>query len=142
MSSALEWTLDRTGYRSDGIFGILRDENGQTLAVTLEHAYANDSGGFEPKVAAGNYTCDRHAPNRLPYETFELQGVPDFQGKPVTGILIHILNFNSESDGCIGVGRSLAASPSGMMIANSKEAFEEIMNRLDGVQSFQLSIVA
>ena len=138
-------TLTRTAYRSDGIFGMLTKDDGTELAVTLEHAFPGTQAmaAFVPKVAAGVYTCIRHAPNRLPYVTFELQNVPDFQGKSVTGILIHILNYNADSDGCVGVGRRIVPSdknPSEQMITSSENTFNMIMDLQRGVDEFQLTV--
>jgi Family of unknown function (DUF5675) len=131
--------LERMKYLPDGIFSVLTDESGNQIAVGLEHVYTNGI-TLTAKVAPGTYTCTRHAPNRLPYETFELQNVPDFQGKPVTGILIHILNYDSQSEGCIGVGEAIADSPQGKMITNSKITFERFMKLQQGVNSFTLEI--
>lgn len=138
----MDLILKRSMYREDGIFGRLLDESGDLIAHTLERAYDNGSGGWVPKVAADIYSCVRHPPNRLPYETFLLQNVPDFQGKPVSGILIHILNFNRESEGCIGVGESLNFTAKGEeMLVNSKVAFEKFMELQKGVDSFNLVII-
>lgn len=131
----LNLKLERNKYTKDGVFGILYDDKGQQIAVTLEHVYLNGT-TFTAKVSHGEYTCLRHAPNRVPYETFELQNVPNFQGKPVTGILIHCGNFDKDSEGCILVGDSV----SGTMITNSKATFQKLMNLQTGVDSFTLTI--
>ncbi len=134
--------LQRIGNYADGILGHLTDENGLGYGCTMEHAYqAVDGLDYLPKVAAGVYKCVRHAPNRLPYETFELQNVPDFQGKPVTGILIHIGNYNTDSDGCILVGSGLVVESSGVhMLLHSKNTFELIMDTQKGLNEFTLTI--
>jgi len=124
-------TLKRNKWTLDGIFGMLYDENNKQIAVTLEHSY-----NCMPKVAAGTYTCVRHAPNRLPYATFELQNVPDFKGSIVTGILIHIGNYNHDSDGCILLG----SERNGDMIMHSKKTFEAFMDLKKDVDSFILTI--
>lgn len=112
-------TLQRLSRSQYGIFGEMREtDGGATVCVTLEHNY----GGLA-KLAAGTYTCMRHAPNRLPYETFEVMGVPNFQGKPVTGILFHVLNFDRESLGCVGVGDFATET----MIHDSQAAFHRLM---------------
>lgn len=131
--------LERNKYTKDGVFGILYDDKGQEIAVTLEHVYLNGT-TLTAKVSHGEYTCLRHAPNRVPYETFELQNVPNFQGKPVTGILIHVLNYNNESEGCIGVGEAVVESPKGKMITNSKVTFDKLMDLQKDVTSFTLEI--
>lgn len=136
-------TLTRKEFRADGIFGELRDENDHLLGVTLEHAYP-DGDQFVPKVPLGTYRCVRHAPNRLPYETFMVQGVPDFQGEPVSGILIHRGNFASDSIGCILIGESIAQNgPNGaQMILRSRITFEGFMKLQRNVDKFQLTITS
>lgn len=138
-------TLKRNSSEAYGIFGTLYDEANNVIAVTLEHAYDSGlgNGSYAPKVAPGVYICQRHAPNRLSYETFELQNVPSFQNKDVSGILIHILNYDAESEGCIGVGRNVVPNPnkSGKnMITSSKNTFLKIMDLQKGLESFTLTI--
>lgn len=139
-------TLKRTDYRDDGIYGFLLDESQNQVSVTLEHAFDSGlgNGSYVPKIAAGTYTCVRHpATPHLPYEKFQLLNVPDFQGKAVTEILIHIGNFNSDSDGCILVGRRVAPStktPGENMITSSGNTFGKIMDLQVGLTSFTLTI--
>lgn len=135
----MDLTLKRERFLSTGIFGTLTTTQFDTfVAKTLEHAYPDVINGWKPKVASGIYICQRHPPNRLPYETFMLQNVPPFQGQPVDGILIHILNYDSESEGCIGVGNQTDANYT--MILNSKTTFNSLMDLQVGVQTFQLTI--
>ena len=132
-------TLERYRFTSDGIFGYLRDDNNRLTLNTLEHAFP-DGESFVPKLAEGTYVCQRgmhqlaHMP--LPFETFELGNVPDFQGEKVWGILIHVGNFNGDSEGCILVG--LAAGDSS--IISSKEAFARFMAAEEGVNEFTLTV--
>lgn len=136
-------TLQRSDYLADGILGVLTKDDNDQIACTLEHAFPAEvmTEGYKPKVAAGVYQCYRHAPNRLPYETFEVMNVPDFQGKPVTGILIHIGNFNANSDGCILVGRRFSKGAGNIsMVTESALTFDSVMLILKSVDSFQLTI--
>lgn len=139
--------LVRLTYDSYGVFGILQDEAGNEICKTLEHAfpliYGDDPISYFAKVAKGEYKCVRHAPNRLPYETWELQNVPPFQGKPVAGILIHVGNYNHDSDGCILVGRRIVPipdDPAENMVTSSQNTFNKLMDLQKGVDSFILTI--
>lgn len=137
--------LFRDEYREDGIFGKLVDEHNNQVAVTLEHSYdaGMGNGGYIPKIAAGTYTCVRHAPNRLPYETFMLENVPPFQGHPVSGILIHIGNYDKDSIGCILLGRRIVpnpATPGTNMITSSKNTFNAFMDMQRDLNSFTLVV--
>jgi hypothetical protein len=129
------FTLNRLSFSQDGVFGLMISDQGDTYRV-LEHAFLQPDGSYKPKVMVGTYTCQRHAPNKFPYETFELVDVPPFMGEPVTGILIHIGNFDKDSDGCLLIGIGQEAN----MITESKIAFDKFMASLAGVEHFQLTI--
>lgn len=135
-------TITRDEYRADGIFGFMTSDAGFTC-YTLEHAYdsGRGDGSFVPKVDAGTYICKRHAPNRLPYDTFELQDVPPFQGQPVTGVLIHRGNYDKDSEGCILIGASIfTASDGSQMITSSAPTFNKFMSLQSNIDEFTLTI--
>lgn len=131
--------LQRNYFLQSGIFGQCSN------FFTLEHAYATDGGGFEPKVAAGRYRCARGMhrlhPDSPEFETFEVQGVPNFRGAPVTGILFHPGNWNADSKGCICVGSRIGPmSNGGKMLCSSDAAFLAFMEERKGIDSFYLTI--
>ena len=74
-------TLKNTDFSDDGIFGVLLDEAGNQIAVTLQHAYEQVDGKFSPKIPAGTYECVRGkhqlAGMTEPFETFEITGVAE-----------------------------------------------------------------
>jgi Family of unknown function (DUF5675) len=142
----MNFTLQRQASAKDGCFGTLTNDSGFEC-VTLEHAYPvsfySPNSTYEPKVVAGTYTCVLHQPNRLPYVTYELQNVPDFQGQPVSGILIHIGNFNKDSDGCILLGKMIQSIGDGTlsrMVASSSPTFKKFMAILNNELEFTLTI--
>lgn len=130
--------LKRTDYRPDGIFGEITSPD--FTCYTLEHAYANNGHGFQPKVPSGTYTCVRgthkleHGPS---FETFEVTGVEGH-----SGILFHVGNVNGDSDGCILLGLNIiTGSEDGMQtIHASREAFNKFINVQAGVDSFTIVI--
>jgi Family of unknown function (DUF5675) len=140
--------LQLTRARSDmyGIFGVLCDETGATLCLTLEHAYQDttDSSSiipdnYVPKLAVGTYICKKgmhQLKNGIKFETFEVLGVPDFQGSPVTGILFHIGNYNKDSEGCILLGSEIAAG----CLVNSGVAFTSFASLQSDVDEFTLIV--
>jgi len=126
--------LTRTACRPDGILGILSDDDGDQLAVTLEHSY-----GGVPKLPAGTYTCQR-GPHRLKgmtesFQTYEVMGVPGH-----AGILFHAGNYNADSQGCILLGRVSCESPKGCMVTSSRSTFARWMLGLGDTQSFTLVV--
>lgn len=132
----MNFSIKRTQYGLYGVFGELKSEDGKTNLYTLEHGYKIGNDWF-PKVAAGTYTCKRYDSPDHGYEVFVLEGVPPFQGAPVTFIEIHIGNHTSDSEGCILVGCSRGAG----IILDSRIAFENFMEVQKDVDSFTLTIV-
>lgn len=122
----MEFTLTRTDFKDTGIFGTLEGE-GLELA-TLEHNY-----DCKPKLPDGVYTCIRgqHVLHSGPVEAFEVQNVPGH-----TGILLHVGNYNQDSEGCVLLGLAHV----GDMITGSKSAFNEFMSKLTGIDSFTLTV--
>lgn len=136
----VKMVLTRAKSTPEGIFGKLCQEDGTFFAYTLEHAYETDPGVFKPKVAKGVYTCVR-GQHRLhsmteDFTTFEVKGVPDFQDKPVSGILFHWGNYQKDSDGCILLGSTMLLN----IIGNSRLTFADFMKFMDGVDHFELTI--
>lgn len=138
----MDITLSRTDYRPDGIFGILTATKTHAfICISLEHSYNN-----LPKLAPGVYRCVR-GEHKLhdgkPLDAFMVLNVPDFEGKSVFGILFHILNFNSESEGCIGLGKQRGFKTDGSwMLMKSKDAFTEFMKLQENVDEFILTVNA
>ncbi len=127
-------TLTRQQFLECGIFSLLKDEDGNIIAHTLEHSY-----DCKPKVYDGTFTCVRgiHHLDHIPVvETFEVIGVTGHEG-----ILFHVGNYNKDSDGCILLGTGVAMLDDGsQMITDSKVAFDKFMALLTGIESFSLVV--
>lgn len=133
----VSFVLTHTRFCADGIFGELKKLDGTHVCYTLEHSYDN-----KPKLVDGIYNCLR-GPHRLhsmteDFTTFEIKGIPDFDGKPVTGVLFHWGNYNSSSEGCVLMGTTQDLT----MIGNSRKAFANFMESLDGVDNFKLKVIS
>jgi hypothetical protein len=128
-------TLIRNDFREDGIFGVLLDDLGNQIAVTLEHAYVQADSSYQPKLGKGMYQCMRGehqlAGMSQPFETFEITGVPGH-----TDILFHRGNYNADSAGCVLLGNAVSEN----MITNSKLAFYSFMVKLNGIDTFTLTV--
>lgn len=124
----MKLTLKRYEFNENGIFGHLTVEN--NVFHTLEHAYPVDN-TCKPKIPVGEYTCKRGTYPKNG-ETFEVMNVPNH-----TFILVHVGNYNKDSNGCILVG----LDRSGDMITSSKKAFTEFMKLMDGLNEFELEVI-
>jgi hypothetical protein len=136
----MDLRLTRKDQRSDGIFGELTNSKNEVVAYTLEHAYANADGTYSPKIPVGTYVCKRGqhqlASMKQPFETFEVQNVPNH-----ANILIHMGNWNCDSEGCVLVGEAITDSFKGKMVTNSKNVFAEFMQLQKGCDTFTLVVV-
>lgn len=132
----ISFILTHTRFCPDGIFGELTKEDGTFVAYTVEHSYEN-----KPKLVDGEYTCVRGihhlGPELKEINTFEIKGIPPFQGHDVTGILFHPgNNGQSESSGCALMGSAITNN----MVINSRATWQAFMKSLEGINSFQLSV--
>lgn len=137
----MNFTIKRSDYRPDGIFSFILNENNEEVFATLEHAYEDEHGGYEPKIPPGKYSCQRGL-HRLhgmteDFETFEILGVEGHDG-----LLFHCGNFNKDSEGCILVGEKVADFGQSKGVTNSRFAFAQFMKMQEGVNMFQLTVVA
>lgn len=132
----LDVKLVRMNRRADGIFSDLLID-GERAFFTLDHAYPLGD-EFVPKLYAGTFRCVRSS-HRLhgmthDFETFEITGVDGHNG-----ILFHWGNFNANSEGCVLLGEHLVkADP--WMVGDSKRAFAAFMERMDGIDEFDLVV--
>jgi|ERR1035437_3433898 hypothetical protein len=122
--------LRRTVFDINGIFGELTGYG--CHFYTLEHSYNN-----QPKLPPGKYSCVRgihKLHDGIPFEAFQVMDVPGHEG-----ILLHKGNYNSDSDGCVLIGKGLDLSKN--MITESKDAFDELMLLQSSFDSFTLTVV-
>jgi hypothetical protein len=140
----------RTEYLQTGIFGEL-ELSPNVILSTLEHAYGikNEDKSqtlWTPKIAEGMYTCVRGIhqlealPGKMPpppFQTFQIMGIPDFSGKPVTKCLFHPGNTENDSHGCVLLGDF----QQGSAIFKSRDAFAKFMAELEGINNFPLTIL-
>lgn len=135
--------LVRNAKRIDGIFSdLFFEDEAERMFECLEHSYQNDAGEFEPKIPNGTFTCVRgmhqlgHEGNLTPpFSTFEVTGVEGH-----SGLLFHRGNFNKDSAGCILVGQNIANVGGAEIITGTVQAFEAFLERLDGIDEFELEV--
>lgn len=137
----MDMTLRRMKSGKDGIFSELLKDDNSIFCQTLEHAYPNPDGSvFVPKIYNGLFICQkgRHKLDRGPFfETFEITGVAGH-----TGLLFHVGNFNSDSDGCVLLGLgSITGKGSLTMLTDSKDAFNAFMVLQGGSDRFHLTVI-
>jgi hypothetical protein len=127
-------TLKRQSFNSWGIISELTEANGEEVAVTLEHAYQSPT-GYLPKLPDGTYTCvlgTHQLSSGGPQSLYEITNVPGHQG-----ILMHVGNYNRDSEGCVLVGTALGQE----CITGSKTALGKFME-LQGGENFTLTVLS
>lgn len=132
--------LKRNEVGPDGVFGTLRDENGNLIAKTLEHAFGDDQTGYRSIIPIGTYQCIRgdHKLHGMDddFTTYEISGVAGH-----TGLLFHWGNLNKDSEGCVLLGEDAIRAPEGHMLTKSRITFAKFMGFQDGCDSFTLVVV-
>jgi hypothetical protein len=128
------------GFRQDGIFSDLLDDQGNGLFAIGEHAYRQDNGLYLPKIPDGTYVCVRGIHRLIDmadsFETFEITNVPDH-----TNILWHVGNYPQlDSEGCCLVGSAINKGPTAWMITQSRIAFENFMQLHVNDKTFNLVV--
>ena len=131
------FTIKRTHYRDDGVFGVM-DREGQPFCVTIELPWKNNQKEISC-IPEGEYLCERFL-RSSGQETFLVLNVPNRDG-----ILIHTANTISDLRGCIGIAEFFhkkdVSGNTQTSVGMSKDAFNEFMNMLSGQKTFKLVIV-
>lgn len=119
-----------------GVFGATTI-NGEAFCVSLELPDRNNKVGVSC-IPAGLYECRRYQSPRFG-ETFQ---VMDVDGR--TYILFHAGNTTDDSRGCVLLGQyfgKLRGDHVRRAVLNSGKTFRAFMDRMVGVDSFNLEIV-
>lgn len=119
-------TVRRVALLEEGCFGVLL-YLGVPFAVSIERTF--DDGN--PIIPAGTYNCTARRYNRGGYETFEITGVAGH-----SLLLFHKANWETDLEGCVGVGESFAVLNGKLAIAQSGEGFAEFMRKVGDMPSF------
>ena len=131
----MDLQLKRTSFAENGIFGELQDMQGNRVAYTLEHAYQQDDGSWQPKVPAGTYTCQlgshQLAHMTHPFQTYEITNVPGH-----SSILYHSGNLENDSSGCVLLGDEQTADG----LLNSRIAFNKFMVLENNAPTFNVTV--
>lgn len=124
-------TLSRS-YTKFGVLGNLYMPGGKVLK-TLERPWTENL-PFISSIPPGSYFCRRV--NSPSYgETFE---VMDVTGR--SHILFHAGNWIRNSKGCILLGLDDIIHENELMVTNSREAFADFMEELEGEKRFKLVV--
>lgn len=120
-------TLRRISQSHFGTFGVLLDEDDESMCFTCEEPWK----GNAPQVScipAGTYECVPHDTERFP-DVWEVTGVP---GR--SAILIHSGNTIKDTHGCILVGTSFLRNPDYSIygVAESRKALNRLRDMLPG----------
>lgn len=124
--------LYRVAGNNNGTFGAMVDED-IPFCLTVERQWLNNQSGISC-IPDGVYTCQR---GNFPKHgnTFEVMNVP---GR--TAILFHKGNIDDDSHGCIVVGEQYGYLGDHVAVLASGPAFDEFLKRLEGINTFELTI--
>lgn len=139
--SAIKFTLQRTSWTPDGIFGrfIL---NGDTFCHTLERAWEHN-GKFVPLLVSGTYTLTRgiHKLETGPkFVTYAFPKFDSWDGKPHTGVLVHVGNWQKDSTGCVLVGERAGDLGGKPAVLQSKLAFGRFMDACGDNKTIEVEV--
>ena len=107
--------------------------NTQVFCLTLEPRDEENSLNIS-SIPVQQYICERIRSPKYGI-VFEVKNVP---GR--TDVLIHILNFDDQTKGCIGLGTQYGQIRKRKCILHSKEAFDAFMKVMEGVDKFILTV--
>ncbi len=121
-------TVKRVAKLDEGVFGAIL-HLGVPFAVTLEHSFLDN----QPIIPAGVYTCVATQYHRGGYPTFEITGVDGH-----SRLLFHKANWETDLEGCVGIGEGFAMLDGHLAIAQSGQGFGEFMQKVGHLPSFQV----
>lgn len=134
--------IKRLPTTDDGTFGVFHQE-GIPLFVTMEEGWRNNAKG-KSCILEASYIVKRGSTPNHP-KTWIVQNVPDR-----TAILMHVMNSEKDSEGCIGLGMEFGFvnakdDQSGQVerqpaILRSGEAFKKFEEMMVGENEFNLVI--
>lgn len=137
--------LSRFVRTSHGVFGVLESLFIHQPLYTVEEEDMGNQRNISC-IPAGIYTCRRTIYYKHGYETFEITGVPNR-----SRILFHPANTEEDVEGCVGLGMSLGVlkvkdEDTGvrtrkLAVISSRAAFKLFMQKLAGIDEFELEVV-
>lgn len=108
------------------------------FAVALERTFADLRGTppapERPVLGNGRFPCKKTKYHRGGYVTFEIL-VPGH-----SRILFHRLNWEDQSEGCVGIGESFAVLDGRTAIGDSKGGFDEFWSLVKDLDEFDLVV--
>lgn len=104
------------------------------FCVTLELPWLGNA-SKKSCIAPGKYLCTKGQSPSRSYEVWWLQGVDDREA-----VQIHILNYATQTEGCIGVGEMFEPMDKKDAIQASGKAFSELNSIMGADKEFMLEI--
>jgi hypothetical protein len=137
-------TVQRTEETDKATFGVMMDDTGATIAVTLELPWRGNQHNIS-RVPPGTFPWRKTMSDELDYVTPELSNIPGGR----SGVRIHIGCLPCDVKGCIAVGtaRGYVDYPDnrpggkGDGITGSHDAFRRLMNLLRDIDTGTITIL-
>lgn len=121
--------LRTSGVNQDGCFSVLWLPT-RPIAVTIERTFDD----LRTVIPNGDFRCVSSRYHRGGYDTYEIK-VPGH-----TRVLFHKGNTELDSEGCILVGSSFGLLNGAPAVLASKQAFDNFMQIMSGVEEFTLRV--
>lgn len=132
--------LMRTTSKENGTFGHMHLPDG-TVICTVEQPW-NDNKVGHSCIPAGTYTLRKRTSGVVERTTHgefkEGWEVTDVPGR--TYIMIHVANWPTDVEGCIGVGRQIIQLEGREAVSNSLNTFRKLMEKLSAKDEWTLVI--
>lgn len=125
--------IKRFDKSKDCTIGAMYDES-ELFALTLELPWLLNA-SFTSCIPKGEYLCKMKLSKHFQMPLWEVQDVPNR-----TNIEIHPANKTSELLGCVAVGHNLSILKGPDQIYESRDAFNDLMNRTQDCQNIKLVI--
>lgn len=119
--------VKRVAKLPEGCFGAIL-HTGAPFGVTLERTFGRDV-----VIPAGEFLCVATKYHKGGYPTFEITGVAGH-----SRLLFHKANWETDLEGCVGIGEGFALLDGRLAIAQSGPAFAEFLQKVGHLPSFQV----
>lgn len=116
----------------NGCFGMLLDQDGVPICLTLERTF---EAGY-PIIPNGVFKCVKRRFNKGGYDTFEVTGIANH-----SLLLFHKANLEIELNGCIALAITIGELKDTPAVLSSAQGFDRFWQIVRDLDEFELEVV-